>query len=360
VSRDVNSTTNGAWGEVLIGANPPQNGKDYGSGCAATLPDCAGGVGAGCGANSGTNVNATLLLKWDTASPSGCDNWSGGPTTACRRQCTTFVAPAGTVYLVLKSGQNTSGGVIADVSWDKVQICGVAGCALASECVDGQLCTQDVCSAVTGECENPPVECDEGETCDPETGNCEVGVAAPQLQSAASRRTHAGAGPFDLPMTLGSSATDIEPRVGTAGATPQSVLTFDSAIEATDGSADCGQEVVVSNGTCNSVSISGSTMTVNMTFGKNQCVAVALSGIRGAGGGSDLTGTSAVSVLTHEGNVNADDNVNLLDLNDIKLTLFQVVGAGNFKNDVNADASINLLDLNATKINLFVAKSTCP
>jgi hypothetical protein len=186
------------------------------------------------------------------------------------------------------------------------------------------------------------------------------GGSGPQLQAAVSRRTHGGAGPFDLSMTLGSSATDIEPRVGTAGVTPQSVLTFDSAIEATDGSADCGQEVVVSNGTCNSVSISGSTMTVNMTFGKNQCVAVALSGIRGAGAGPAMTGTSAVSVLTHEGNVNADDNVNLLDLNDIKLTLFQAVGAGNFKNDINADASINLLDLNATKINLFVAKPTCP
>jgi hypothetical protein len=118
--------------------------------------------------------------------------------------------------------------------------------------------------------------------------------------------------------------------------------------------------VVVSNGTCNSVSISGSTLTVNMTFDKNKCVVVALSGIRGAGGGSAMTGTSSVSVLTHEGNVNADDNVNLLDLNDIKLALFQAVGGGNFKNDINADAAINLLDLNATKINLFVAKPTCP
>jgi hypothetical protein len=239
------------------------------------------------------------------------------------------------------------------------------------DCDDNITCTVDDCT--DGVCSNTPDDgaCDDSnpnttDTCDPENGHPVTGclntpiAAGPELQNAVSRRTHGGAGAFDRPMTPGASATDIEGRMGSAVTTPQAVLTFDIAIEATDGTADCGTEVVVSNGTCNGVSISGSTLTVDMTFDKNKCVVVTLSGIRGAGGGAAMAGQNEASVLTHEGNVNSDDNVNLLDLNDIKLALFQAVGAGNFISDINADAAINLLDLNATKINLFVAKPTCP
>jgi hypothetical protein len=234
------------------------------------------------------------------------------------------------------------------------------------DCDDSVACTVDSCSE--GVCLNTPDDglCDDSnpntqDTCNPVSGceNVPIG-SGPELQSADSRRTHPGSGAFDLPMTLGASATAIECRMGTAGTTPQALFTFDMPIEATDGAVDCGAEVVVSNGTCNSASISGSTLTVNMTYDKNQCVVVTLSGIRGAGAGPAMVGPNAASVLTHEGNVDTDDNVNLLDLNEIKLALFQAVGAGNFKTDVNVDAAINLLDLNATKINLFVAKPTCP
>jgi hypothetical protein len=85
-----------------------------------------------------------------------------------------------------------------------------------------------------------------------------------------------------------------------------------------------------------------------------------LSGFRAAGGGAAMAGPNAASVLTHEGNVNGDDAANLLDLNEIKLALFQALGAGNFRSDINTDGVLNLLDLNATKINLFHAKPTCP
>ena len=72
------------------------------------------------------------------------------------------------------------------------------------------------------------------------------------------------------------------------------------------------------------------------------------------------SGNNVASILTHEGNGNGDNNVNLLDLNTAKTQLFQSVGASNFKSDVGANGSINLLDLNTTKINLFAPKPACP
>jgi hypothetical protein len=44
-------------------------------------------------------------------------------------------------------------------------------------CDDNSLCTEDICNAETGECENPPVECGDGidctdDLCDEETGEC--------------------------------------------------------------------------------------------------------------------------------------------------------------------------------------------
>jgi hypothetical protein len=148
-----------------------------------------------------------------------------------------------------------------------------------------------------------------------------AGPAAPSIASAVSRRAHGAAGSFDLPLSMGPVATVYEPRVSGAGA-PQVILTFTAPIEAADGVVNCGGEVIVANGTCNSVTISGATMTINMAFTKNRCVAVTVNGIRGAGGGPAMTGATTLSVLTHEGNVTGDDAVNLLDLQAIKLNLF--------------------------------------
>jgi hypothetical protein len=44
------------------------------------------------------------------------------------------------------------------------------GCAYDEDCDDGDLCTNDVC--IDYECVSTPVDCDEGEVCDPETGEC--------------------------------------------------------------------------------------------------------------------------------------------------------------------------------------------
>ncbi|NLX12618.1 MAG: fibronectin type III domain-containing protein [Phycisphaerales bacterium] len=45
-------------------------------------------------------------------------------------------------------------------------------CVEDADCDDGDLCTIDAC--VDGECVNTPVQCPEGEVCDPDTGQCVV------------------------------------------------------------------------------------------------------------------------------------------------------------------------------------------
>lgn len=177
----------------------------------------------------------------------------------------------------------------------------------------------------------------------------------PVLASAVSRRVHGGNGTFDIDVPLSGFA--VEPRQnGQTGS--QTVLTFDKAVEATDGAPNCGQEIIVTGGTCTGVTISGAEVRVDMTFNKNACVRVAASGIRAAGGGPAMTGDNDVLILTHEGNVNQVTGVNILDLQAIKNVLNAPLAAGNFMNDVTVSGSINILDLQACKNNLLQG-ATC-
>ena len=520
VSRDVNTPASKGWAEMLIGTTAPVNNSDYGNGCTAAAADCAGGVGDGCAGDG------KLLLKWDTFD---CDNWNGDETTACKRTCATFTAPAGTVYLTLKSGQAGDSSV-SDVSWDKVQVCGVAGCESDAECSDGLTCTEDVCSPETGLCENPALDCDDSnpcttdscsepsgcsnvantdpcddgiactendvcsggscggtpndglcddtnectdDSCNPATGcevvnntdPCDDGIActesdvcsggscggtpndglcddtndctddscnpatgceivnntdlcddgddctfgdtcaggvcvgtdieqaccflaapcqdlcpddcilaggtpqgpdttcgtvtcpstAPVLEGISSVRTHGAAGPLSLALPAAPVAS--EPRQN--GAAPRMVFDFDANIEAVDGSADCGVEVIVTNGTCNSVSIAADKLTVNMTYNKNQCVAVAVTGLRGAGGGAPVLPATG-RARTIEGDADDTKSINILDLANIKNKLFQPVNATTLRFDIDCTGSINILDLANTKNNLFAPQPVCP
>lgn len=67
-----------------------------------------------------------------------------------------------------------------------------------TDCDDGEICrTDDACSG--GECSGFPVECPEGEACDPKTGEC-VSECGPCLTDVDG---DSDTGPFDLAMLLG-------------------------------------------------------------------------------------------------------------------------------------------------------------
>lgn len=180
-----------------------------------------------------------------------------------------------------------------------------------------------------------------------------VGALSPGdlvLTSAASRRSHDASGTFELDTPLSGDPVT-EPRMN--GDVPQMVLTFSGTPAATDGSIDCGSEVVVTNGTCNATSVSGSDLIVDMTFDNNACVTIAVNHLDG------LTGDTDVQVLVRQGNVNQDIHINVVDLQEVKNHIFQPVDPSNFIYDVTSDGTINVIDLQETKNNLFTSVS-CP
>jgi hypothetical protein len=179
----------------------------------------------------------------------------------------------------------------------------------------------------------------------------DAGTSPLTLVSASSRRTHGSTGDFDLNLPLAGNP-GVEPRSVTAGV-PQLVLNFDQLPVADDGNLSCN-EISLVNATCQSVVLSGNALIVRHTPAPNACVTVTVSGLAG------LTGNATFSFLVHGGNANGDAQVNLVDINLLKIELFRSLTADNFVCDVNADGGINLMDLSDAKANMFVPTNCAP
>lgn len=92
-SRDTKVGNNSCWAEVHVGTAAPVNGSDYG--------------------NAGTQK-----AKWDDFA---CNDWNTAASAACVQAGSSFTAPAGTSYLVLKSGD---GGSNVRMSFDTISVDG--------------------------------------------------------------------------------------------------------------------------------------------------------------------------------------------------------------------------------------------
>jgi len=112
ISRDFGTAVNNGWAEIHVGTSVPANGTDYGGGCAA-------GVCNGSGCSPGGTIQ---LKKWDTFSN---DNWNGTSPTVTN--CTSFVASASTMYLLVKSG---CGSGTTAISWDNISVDGPDPCTI--------------------------------------------------------------------------------------------------------------------------------------------------------------------------------------------------------------------------------------
>jgi len=169
-----------------------------------------------------------------------------------------------------------------------------------------------------------------------------VGDVEPCLQpptwSAASRRTHGSAGVFDLPVRL-YEPPPIEPRSTDSG-NPQFVITYTSP------PSDPGCDgLTIVNGNCTLTSMSGNDLIIDMQFEPNSCVRI-----------TEPFGQT-FTVLTHQGNVNGDPDVNVIDMQEVKNHIFEPVNESTFLYDINADGSINVIDLQDTKNNIFASAS---
>jgi hypothetical protein len=150
--------------------------------------------------------------------------------------------------------------------------------------------------------------------------------------SGVSRKTHGGAGTFDVPLSL-SGEPAVECR--DTGGNHTFVFTFNNSL--VSGSAAVTSGVGTVSG---SPVISGNTMTVNLTgVADVQRLTVTLQSVTDTS--AEVMPDTGVNVNFLAGDTNGNKTVNAADVAQTKGQLGQVVTSSNFRNDVNANGSIN-------------------
>ena len=168
------------------------------------------------------------------------------------------------------------------------------------------------------------------------------------ITSAVSRKTHGGAGNFDINMPL-SGPTGVEDR-NTGGTHDYTlVVTFSQNVTVTgspQAQVTSGTGCVGTAGVCSgTVSVSGAVVTVPLTnIADQQNINVRINGVNGSSN-FDIP----MGFLT--GDTNGNRTVNAADVAQTKSQLGQAVTASNFRTDVNANGTINAADTALVKQN---------
>src|SRR6202795_38190 len=166
-----------------------------------------------------------------------------------------------------------------------------------------------------------------------------VAPSAPMAQSAFSRKTHGGAGTFDVPLPL-TGNVGVECRSGGATNDYQMIVNFATSV--TVG----GASVTSGTGSVSSFSVSGSQVTVNLTGVTNvQRITVTLSNVND---GTHM-GNVPVSMGVLVGDVNGNATVNASDVSLTKSQVGQAVSGSNFREDVNVNGTISSTDVALVK-----------
>src|SRR5438876_700180 len=172
-----------------------------------------------------------------------------------------------------------------------------------------------------------------------------VSPGAPMAQSAFSRKTHGGAGTFDVPLPL-SGDVGVECRTGGATNDYQMIINFETNVTVERASVTSG------TGSVSSFSVSGSQVTVNLTGVTNvQRITVTLHNVNNG----TSTGDVPVSMGVLVGDVNGNAAVNASDVSLTKSQVGVAVSGSNFREDVNANGAINSVDVAQVKANVGTA-----
>ena len=164
-----------------------------------------------------------------------------------------------------------------------------------------------------------------------------VPVAALQISSAVSRKTHGSAGDFDVSLPL-SGTPGVECRSGPVNGEYQFVFTFSNNVESGNATVTGGTGTV-----SGSPVFSGNTMTVNLTGVTDaQTLTVTLSGVTDEF--LQVLPDTAVSANMLIGDTNGNGIVNSSDVAQTKGQIGLPVTSANFRTDVNASGAINSTD----------------
>ena len=164
------------------------------------------------------------------------------------------------------------------------------------------------------------------------------------LVSVVSRKVHGGAGTFEIainPVTAISGLIDVESRAIGAGHTI--VFRFNNPITLS-GVATAVDAGSVAIGTA-MPAISGNDVVVTLTgIPDVRRVRVSLTNVNGVG----VNVSASVGFLS--GDVTNSRNVNISDINGVKLRSGQVTSTANMRYDLNASGTINISDINSVKL----------
>lgn len=167
-------------------------------------------------------------------------------------------------------------------------------------------------------------------------------LVGPAPLIAVSRKTHGGAGIFDVPLPLSGSA-GIECRRGSGANSDghQIIVTFANPVTASSASVTSGTASV------DNFSVSGTQVTANLTGVTNgQTITVKLGNV------SDGTnvGDVAVSMGVLVGDVNGSAVTNATDVSETKAQSGELITGENFRTDVDANGAINSSDISLVKL----------
>src|SRR5438067_9014727 len=164
---------------------------------------------------------------------------------------------------------------------------------------------------------------------------------------AVSRKTHGTAGSFNVNLPLFGPKLGVECRKGGSSGVFKVILTFPTAITVDSTSVTPDPKAPGATASVSSSSVSGSTLTVNLTGVSNaQTIFVTLSNV------SDGMHTNDVSVpmgvllgdTTNNGSGTSSGSPNDVSVTQSKVG--QIVSGSNFREDVNLDGVINSTDVN--------------
>ena len=162
------------------------------------------------------------------------------------------------------------------------------------------------------------------------------------LARGPSRKTHGGAGTFNLPLSLVPTNPTTEPRLGP---TQTIVITFDRTIT--------GATALITEGTATAgvPTFSGNDVIVDLTgVSDQQYVTIALTNVSDTLGGIGGGGSVRIGLLA--GDVSQNRVVTVADVGLINAQLAQPVTAANYLKDVNANGTLTVGDKGITNANL--------
>jgi hypothetical protein len=155
-----------------------------------------------------------------------------------------------------------------------------------------------------------------------------------------SRKVHGTAGTFDIELAQNGPSSD-ECRNGGAGGNYQLIVTFVNPIVAV-----AGGTVTSGTGMVDSVSASGSNVTINLSgVTTAQRLVVTLNGVNDG----TTIGTATITMPVLVGDTNGNGAVNAADIAQTKAQSGQPVTASNFREDVTADGNLNASDIALVK-----------